>query len=136
MRPELRIEKSKLRDPGAIGYGTWRIVDVDDPVTHEYLTAVMADELEGFGVEFLDVDTVRGKNRLITRAMSSWAYWAADDDGNPRYSGARYLSRVLPNEECWAVFDGTDIVENGRQSIQLNNPELRQVADMWGLRPF
>jgi hypothetical protein len=79
---------------------------------------------------------VRGKNRLITRAMSSWAYWAADDDGNPRYSGARYLSRVLPNEECWAVFDGTDIVENGRQSIQLNNPELRQVADMWGLRPF
>jgi hypothetical protein len=23
MRPELRIEKSELRDPGAIGYGTW-----------------------------------------------------------------------------------------------------------------
>jgi hypothetical protein len=26
-RRGLRIEKSKLRDPGAIGYGTWRIVD-------------------------------------------------------------------------------------------------------------
>lgn len=111
-------------------------VDVDDPVTHEYLTAVMADELTAFGVDVLDVDTVRGKNRLITRAMSSWAYWAVDDDGNLGYSGVRYLSRVLPNEECWAVFDGTDIVENGRQSIQLNHRELRQVADMWGLRLF
>jgi hypothetical protein len=26
-RRDLRLEKSKLRDPGAIGYGTYRIVD-------------------------------------------------------------------------------------------------------------
>ena len=27
MWPELRLEKSKLRGPGAIGYGTYRLVD-------------------------------------------------------------------------------------------------------------
>lgn len=78
-------------------------IDIDDPTTHEYLNAAMASELASLGVTTLDVGNVRGPNRLITRAASSWAYWAENADG-PKYSGIRYMSRVLPNEECWAAY--------------------------------
>lgn len=111
-------------------------VDIDNPITHEYLNAKMAAELTDLGVDTLDVGNVRGANRLITRAASSWAYWAAHDAGSPKYSGIRYLSRVLPDEECWAVFEGTPIVEVSRRPIEINDPDLQAVADMWGLRIF
>jgi hypothetical protein len=127
-REQRTIVTANLMDP-------LPFVDVDDPVTHEYLTTVMADELAGFGVDVLDVDTVRGKNRLLTRAMSSWAYWAATDDG-PKYSGIRYMSRVIPDQECWAVFEGTEIVEVSRRAIEINDPDLMEIAAMWGLRIF
>lgn len=110
-------------------------IDIDDPITHEYLNSVMADELSGLGVETLDVGNVRGANRLITRAAASWAYWAENADG-PMYSGIRYMSRVLPDEECWAVFEGTQIVEASRRAIEINDPDLKAVADPWGLRIF
>ncbi|MHA7655157.1 RES family NAD+ phosphorylase [Mycobacterium sp. ML2] len=110
-------------------------LDIDHPVTHEYLNARMAGELADLGVETLDVGNVRGANRLITRAASSWAYWAEDADG-PKYSGIRYMSRVLPDEECWAVFQETPIVEVSRRAIEINDPDLKAIADMWGLRIF
>ena len=37
-------------------------VDIDDPITHEYLNARMADELADLGVETLDVSNVRVRN--------------------------------------------------------------------------
>lgn len=110
-------------------------VDIDSPVTHEYLNAKMADELADLGIETLDVGNVRGPNRLITRAASSWAYWA-EDAGGPKYSGIRYMSRVLPDEECWAVFEGTPIVEVSRRAIEVSDPDLEDIAAMWGLRVF
>lgn len=63
------------------------------------------------------------------------AYYA-QDSGSPKYSGIRYMSRVLPNEECWAVFEGTPIVEVSRRSIDVGDPDLKTVADTWGLRIF
>lgn len=110
-------------------------IDIDDPVTHEYLNAKMADELADLGVATLDGGNVRGPNRLITRAAASWAYWA-EDAGSAKYSGIRYVSRVIPDAECWAVFEGTPIVEVSRRSIEINDPDLKAVADMWGLRIF
>lgn len=110
-------------------------VDIDNPVTHEYLSAKLADELVDLGVDVLDVGNVRGPNRLITRAASSWAYYAQDANG-PKYSGIRYMSRVIPDQECWAVFEGTPIVEVSRRAIEVNDPDLQAIADMWGLRIF
>lgn len=110
-------------------------VDIDDPVTHEYLNAKMAEELADLGVETLDGGNVRGPNRLITRAAASWAYWAVDAE-SAKYSGIRYMSRVLPDQECWAVFEGTPIVEVSRRAIEINDPDLTAVADIWGLRIF
>lgn len=34
-RQGLRLEKSRLRDPRAIGYGTFRLVDADTVILHD-----------------------------------------------------------------------------------------------------
>ncbi|RIR81952.1 RES domain-containing protein [Mycobacteroides abscessus] len=127
-RDQRTIVEARLIDP-------LPFIDIDHPQTHEYLTEAIADELSGLGVSTLDVGNIRGHNRLITRAASSWAYWANDANGM-KYSGIRYMSRVIPDEECWAVFEGTDINEESRRSIAINDPDLAELADMWGLRIF
>jgi len=109
-------------------------LDVEHPRTHEYLTAALAEQLSRFSITQLDVSDVRGRNRLLTRAIASWAYAAGDADG-PQYSGIRYLSR-LGEHECWAVFDGTPITELERTTIELTNPAFTTVVDEFGLRPF
>ncbi|OHT78125.1 hypothetical protein BKG69_15880 [Mycobacteroides chelonae] len=43
---------------------------------------------------------------------------------------------VIPDEECWAVFEGTTVNEESRRSIAINDPDLAELADMWGLRIF
>jgi len=70
----------------------------------------------------------------VTCHGASWAYAAADADG-PLYSGIRYLSR-LGEHECWAVFEGTPIVELQRATIELTNPDFAAIVDEFGLRPF
>lgn len=112
-------------------------VDVEAAQTHEFLTAAMARELSALGVDTLDVGLIRGRNRLITRAIASWAYAAVDTStGAPLYSGIRYVSR-LSNYECWAVFDGTDVEEAGkRRTINLGDPELVEIESEFGLRVF
>jgi hypothetical protein len=54
-RRGLRIEKSKLRDPGAIGYGTWRIVDARTG------RLVAGDRRTGYGLTLADVAKRLGK---------------------------------------------------------------------------
>ena len=43
----------------------------------------MEPQLAGLGIDSLDVGIVRGRNRLVTRAIASWPHSATDPDGNP-----------------------------------------------------
>ena len=110
-------------------------LNVEHQATHEYLTTALAVEMVALNLPVIDVGVVRGSNRLATRAIASWAYDARDTDGNPRYSGIRYMSR-LGDYECWAVFSGTNIRVAHREPIELSNPALQRVAKSWGLNPF
>ncbi len=55
VRRGLRIEKSKLRDPGAIGFGTWRIVDARTG------RVVAGDRRTGYGLTLEQVAARLGK---------------------------------------------------------------------------
>lgn len=80
------------------------------------------------GVSHLDVGHVRGADRTLTRLIAAWAYAEVDEDGDPLYSGIRYLSRT-GNFECWAIFDGTQVQEAAPAGeISLDDAELRRVA--------
>lgn len=110
-------------------------LDVEAPETHEHLMTVMADRLVDLNETTLDVAALRGPNRLLTRAVASWAYSAVDEDGEYRFSGLRYISR-LGDHECWAVFSDTTVVETARTPVLAQDRSLRQVANAFHLRVF
>lgn len=107
-------------------------VDIESVHTRAVLNDALALRLAEYGVGALDVSVVRGPNRRMTRAIAQWAYTQTDDDGNPLFSGIRYLSKHGAHE-CWAVFDGTDIEERAARSIDVTQPELIEVARTFNL---
>ena len=108
-------------------------VDIEHPATHTYLTERAHALLEPRNVDALDVALVRGPSRLLTRGLSSWLYAQTDAHGAPQYGGVRYVSR-LGDFECWAAFDGTAVSLDKEQSIELEHPELIEVAGLFDLR--
>ena len=113
-------------------------LDVESGITHDYLQSPLALGLSALGVTELDVATVRGRDRRVTRLISEWAYSATKPgtDNEPAYAGVRYLSRLDTNWECWAVFEDTELQEEEKHPITLDMPDLRQVSDRWDLRVF
>jgi hypothetical protein len=102
-------------------------LDVDPPETHTYLTGELSGLLAALGVDALDVATVRGPNRFITRGIATFAYSATDASGNPIYSGLRYGSRLGP-WECWAVFAGTNIGRSFPSAVSKTEDALLRIA--------
>ncbi|EPR75856.1 hypothetical protein ADILRU_1816 [Leifsonia rubra CMS 76R] len=92
----------------------------------------MASTLDALGIANLDIATVRGPNRLLTRAIAEWAYSAKDDNDEFLYSGLRYESRLGPHE-CWALFSGTPIDLIEELTISKERTDLQVVARRYGL---
>ncbi len=100
-------------------------VDVEHQDTWTVLEAAMTMPP---GVLHLDVGHVRGPDRTLTRAISTWSYAQTDDEGKPLYSGLRYLSRT-GDFECWAIFDGTNVLETAPVGeLKKDDPALVRVA--------
>lgn len=131
--------------PGGVA-AAWRderrvySIDVDDPLpfidieheeTRAWLQHETVDHLATLGVDSLDVAAIRGGNRLLTRALAQHIY-VANDDGNPRYSGVRYLSRH-GDYECWAIFDGNEVSVATAAQIDRDDADLQHVASLWNL---
>jgi hypothetical protein len=95
----------------------------------------LADDLVALGIDDIDVGTVRGKDRRLTRRISEWTYSQQDEEG-PMYSGLRYESRLGSQWECWAVFDdeAIDVVSIEARSISLEMPELVEIANLFDLQ--
>jgi len=108
-------------------------VDIEDPDTHTFLTQAAPTALTGAGVSVLDVPTVRGPNRRLTRAIANWLYTRTDDAGAPLYGGIRYMSR-LGDYECWATFEGTLVEPVDDRRITVDDPDLVAVASRHGIR--
>lgn len=105
-------------------------VDVEHQDTWTVLEATMTMPP---GVLHLDVGHVRGPDRTLTRAISTWAYAQTDDEGKPLYSGVRYLSRT-GEFECWAIFDGTTVLETAPAGeLKKDDPALVRVAQDYRL---
>lgn len=117
--------------PGAL------FLDVDSPVTHQALRKELALGLSAIGVQELDVSTIRGPDRRVTRMISEWAYMASER-GEPSFAGIRYESRLRSGWECWAVFDDEELQIDVLESRPIGSdmPELMTVAELFELRIF
>ncbi len=114
-----------------------RFLDVESPVTHQFLRKELALGLAALGAGDLDVATVRGPDRRVTRLVSEWAY-LADDHGDPQYAGIRYESRIRSGWECWALFDDADLQIEVLETLPVtpDMAALRSVADLFELQIF
>jgi hypothetical protein len=115
---------------------TIRFLDVEALKTRRELEAGLAPLLAYYGYSELDVPTVRGGDRRITRWIGKWAFERRDSDGAPMFAGIRYLSRLNTEWECWAVFHDVDIRELSREPIERGNHSLTAVAREFGLTVF
>ena len=79
----------------------------------------------------MDIATLRGPDRRVTRAVASWLYARTDEGGTPQFSGIRYASRLGPYE-CWAIFDGTTAEVADEQRIG-DQEGLLEVMDTFNL---
>ena len=158
-RPSLRVLSviaSEWRELGFMSPGTvaadWRqrrsgvhvrlpatagFLDVESPVTHQFLRNQLALGLSALGLDDLDVAAVRGPDRRVTRLIADWTYMA-ENQGQPRYAGIRYESRLRTGWECWALFDDEDLELEVLQTLPLtvDMPALQEVARMFELRVF
>jgi len=112
-------------------------LDVESPITHQFLRGELALGLAAMGLTDLDVSTVRGPNRRVTQLISEWAYTAADGE-RALYAGIRYESRVRSGWECWALFDDEDFEIEVLESIPITRdlPDLVAIAKLFELQVF
>jgi hypothetical protein len=109
-------------------------LDVESLETREELRTVLAPTLAAHGFRDLDVATVRGADRRVTRAISQWAYEQRGASGGRRFAGIRYLSRLESGWECWAVFGDVGVQELQRRPILLTDEALKRVARAYKLK--
>lgn len=132
--------------PGGVP-ASWRedrrkfMIGVLDPlpfvdIEHEHTRSVMERELPlvlaRFKLDHLDIPTVRGADRRLTRALAEWAYTRTDEQGKPLYSGIRYMSKH-GDYECWAIFAGTGVELYAAEAVEKDDVDLRAVANTFNL---
>ena len=110
-----------------------QFLDVEALESREQLRVELGPVLAFYGFTDLDVATVRGGDRRITRWIGQWAYDQRNADGSTRFAGIRYLSRLNTEWECWAVFDDVPIVEINRRPILRTDEALLRIAKSYGL---
>ncbi|MFF4255323.1 RES family NAD+ phosphorylase [Streptomyces sp. NPDC001663] len=149
-------EQKNLKRAGVIGT-TWRegrsivhvhpkrqegFLDIADAATLAALSDILRPELADLGIPYLDLGRVMSPNRKVTHAIAKWAAGAVDADGNPLYTGIRYISRHGKNWACWALFHRTEFEESvdeivqeidDRKDVPRDCPELLRIADLFGL---
>lgn len=84
----------------------------------------------------ITVDTITKGDRKVTRYIASWIYKFRDSSGEPLFAGLRYSSRHGGDLECWAVFDRTRIKPVETRTIRSDDPDLRRIAELFGLTVY
>jgi hypothetical protein len=115
---------------------TIRFLDVEAAETRAVLRSEIGELLAYYGYSDLDVPTVRGGDRRVTRWIGRWAYEQRDADDRLTFAGIRYLSRLSSEWECWALFEEVALDEQERRPITRGDHALGRLADLYGLTVF
>lgn len=113
-----------------------RLLDVESAETRSVLREELGELLAFYGYSDLDVPTVRGGDRRITRWIGRWAYEQRDANDRMKFAGIRYLSRLSSEWECWAIFENVALDEQERRPIPRDDEALLRITDLYGLTVF
>jgi len=104
-------------------------VDLTAAETTQRIRADLSTVALGLGLNDIDFSTVVGPQRIFTQEIARYVYDQTQVTGAPSYAGLRYLSRLNPSWECWAVF-ADRLSHNVVQvtTIPANHPGLYEAA--------
>lgn len=106
------------------------------PETMRVLRRELAAVVGELGLEDIDLSAVSGPHRRLTQEAARYIYEQTDDTGRPIFAGIRYLSRLNPGWELWAVFHDRMRHEPDEvaEPIKAGEPGLVEAATLLGLR--
>lgn len=109
-------------------------VDIASPQTMNHLRSVLAPVASSLGFQDVDLSIMTGYHRPFTQLCARYIYERRDEHGKPVFAGIRYVSRLNPNWECWAIFD-TRMIHQARaaETIEVDDSDLMEVAALFGL---
>lgn len=110
-----------------------QFLDLEADATREVLLDALGDDLRAFGVEGSLTDKhLRGRDRRITRQVAAWAVAQRNDEGYQLVQGITYRSGYA-GYQCWAILRDTELKEEERRPIKLEDRDLREVANEYEL---
>jgi len=113
---------------------TLRFANLTSPRTMNHLRSALAEEVAALGLHDVDLSTVTGNQRLFTQYCARYIYEQSLETGDHAFAGIRYLSRLNPVWECWAVFDARAVYDiRSIQPISEDDADLHDVAAVFNL---
>lgn len=126
-RLERQIYSTRL-DPDS------RFVDIASAESIQYLREELAETAARLGLRDIDLSTVTGPMREMTRECARCIYTRLSSEGRPLYAGIRYLSRLNPEWECWAIFHDRMVHSpDVPETITPDDPDLAEVASLFNM---
>lgn len=111
-----------------------RFVDLAAAPTVHYLRSALAEFAATHRIRDVDFSTMTSQQRPFTQACARYVYDQKGVDGVPLYAGVRYLSRLNPDWECWAIFADRILHTPGpSETIHPDDPGLIDAARVLGL---
>lgn len=113
--------------------------DFTDPDcwTHLSMIPELIDRAHQSGISDIDLSAMTSANQSFTQACARFIYEQVDDNGNARFSGIRYWSRLgsVRYGECWALFDNriAKVKLGVSRPITSGDPDLVEAARSLGL---
>jgi hypothetical protein len=110
-----------------------RFVDIAAADTMQGLREDLASTIVNLGLTDFDLSVVTGSQRRLTQACARFVYEQTDESARPCFAGIRYLSRLNPEWECWAIFsDRKRHQAVPPESVLPDDPELLEAAAILG----
>jgi hypothetical protein len=111
-----------------------RFVDLAAGENIHHLRRVLAAIAVDYSLHDFDFGTLIGPERRLSQAAARYIFDQVDDEGEPLFAGIRYVSRLNPAWECWAVFADRMLHQPGEtKPIFPDDPGLREAAALLGL---
>jgi hypothetical protein len=108
--------------------------DFADARTFTILREELASWLEQFGLDDFDLSAMTSQHRRLTQEAARYAYELADS-GHTVFAGIRYLSRLNPQWELWAIFNDRMLhQEQAVETLRKDSPGLLEAATALGLK--
>jgi hypothetical protein len=111
-----------------------RFADFGNPETWQRVRPVLAPIATALGLGDIDLSAVTGSYRILTEEFARHVFDQKDNDGRPLYAGIRYISRLHPDWECWAIYDSRMVYQSGpSETIYPDDLDLIAIARLFGL---